>query len=85
MQHISFQWPKAFRDTIIILSHMAGETIPASDSDEETRGSDALEGIYRQRERCVIAEILQQFGSSKAVLQSLSDELQLSLGKVTNA
>lgn len=63
------------------LPWFAGETIPASDSDEETRGDDSLEGIYRQRESCVIGEILKEFGSSKSVLQCLSDELQLSHGE----
>lgn len=66
---------------ISLHSCCVGETIPASDSDEETRGDESLEGIYRHRESSLIAQIVNEFGGGIPVLQCLSNELQLSFGE----
>lgn len=59
---------------------MLGETIPASDSDEETKGDDSLEGIYRQRDAFVVSDILRQYGRGPEVMECLANGLQLSIG-----
>ena len=47
--------------------HCTGETVPASDSDEEARGESALEGPLREREEYVAQAIARRHGISSTV------------------
>jgi hypothetical protein len=44
-----------------------GETVPASDSDEEARGESALEGPLREREEFVARAVARRHGISGTV------------------
>ena len=57
-----------------------GETVPASESDDEARKDSLLEGIYQQRERFVIRKLVQKHGSGEDVVDVLSGLLDVSTG-----
>ena len=54
----------------------AGETIPASDSDDETgRGEGTLEGAHREREEWVLQRVASELGAGPMVVDVLASRL----------
>ena len=60
----------------------SGETIPASDSEEELPGNMVMDGIYRQQQDHVLQGIVQEFGISHRILLILAEKLDTNVGKV---
>ncbi len=58
----------------------AGETIPASDSEEEAPGNMVLDGIYRQQQDHILRGTLQEFGKTPKVLRLLAEKLDATVG-----
>ncbi|KAK9841635.1 hypothetical protein WJX74_009123 [Apatococcus lobatus] len=52
-----------------------GETIPASDSEEELPGNMVMDGIHRQQQDHVLQGVVQEFGKKHTVLLILADKL----------
>ncbi len=56
--------------------HAAGETIPASDSeDEEGHGEGLLEGAQREREEWVLEQAARELGTGAMVVEALARRL----------
>lgn len=59
----------------------AGETIPASDSEDEAKGDTNLEGIYYEQEAFVVAKAIEKFGCVSSTIKALSEQLKCNSGQ----
>ena len=57
-----------------------GETVPASDSEEEIRGDNTLDGIFREREQYVISSIVKEHGNTEEVIDILAEKTNSTQG-----
>ena len=48
--------------------------MPASDSEEEMRGDNTLDGIFREREQFVISSIVKEHGNTAEVIEILAEK-----------
>ena len=48
--------------------------MPASDSEEEMRGDNTLDGIFREREQFVISSIVKEHGNTAEVVEILAEK-----------
>lgn len=61
------------------MADCAGETIPASDSeDEDRRGEGNLEGAHRESEEWVMRQLATERGITSDVVEALADRLDAS-------
>ena len=61
---------------LVLCRGRAGETIPASDSDDETRrGEGTLEGAHREREEWVLQRAASELGAGPMVVDVLASRL----------